>query len=71
MSYDILAVINSAKKVYKLYNDTVEKVEDGIDDIKVEYKDLCQNFVDLTKNVDQEYLNKINTNFKNIIKIVN
>ena len=71
IGFDIMAVIASARKVTNYFNETVSNVEMGVGLVKDEFKDLCQNFIDLTTNVNQEYLNQINDNFRNIINIVN
>jgi hypothetical protein len=39
--------------------------------LKGEFTDLCQSFIDLGDGTTQDYLNNINTKFRNILKIVN
>ena len=57
IGFDIIAVMNSGKKVFNYYQETVNNVELGIELVKNQFKDLCQNFIDLTHDVSQQYLN--------------
>ena len=67
LSFDIITVVVAGKNVKQFFEETIEQFKDGIQEIKREFLDICQNFINLDRMVTQSYLEDLDSSLKGML----
>ena len=71
LSYDIIIIIVAGKYINDYFSETIETFTNGTNAIESQFRVLCDSFIDLDALVTQDYLNNIDSNFREMVNVLN